>query len=63
MLCLPVNAQQTEKIRRLGFLYASTVPLTGGGLAQIKEGLRELGYVEGKISHLSTGMRTGGRIS
>ena len=48
MLCLPVNAQQVDKIPQLGFLYASTVPLTGGGLVQIKEGLRELGYIEGQ---------------
>ena len=47
-ICFPVQAQQAEKIPQLGFLYASTVPLTGGGLAQIKEGLRELGYIEGQ---------------
>ena len=47
-LWLPVEAQQAaKKSPRLGFLYASTVPATGG-LAEIKAGLRELGYVEGQ---------------
>jgi putative ABC transport system substrate-binding protein len=45
-LCLPVWAQQAAKIPRIGWL-------TGGGLSTeageaFRQGLRELGYVEGK---------------
>jgi putative tryptophan/tyrosine transport system substrate-binding protein len=45
-LCLPADAQQPTKIARIGFL-------TGGGYDSarneaFREGLRELGYIEGK---------------
>jgi putative ABC transport system substrate-binding protein len=45
---LPAYAQERAKIPRIAFLYASVVPPEGGGPTQIKEALRELGYVEGK---------------
>ena len=45
---LPAHAQERAKIARIGFLYASVVPAEGGGPTQIKEALRELGYIEGK---------------
>jgi len=46
-LCLPVEAQQTGKIRRIGVLY----PGSSGPSPQLdgfRHGLRELGYAEGK---------------
>jgi len=43
-LCVSVQAEQAAKqIARLGFLYASVTPVTGGGLTELKAGLRELG--------------------
>jgi len=47
-LCLPVEAQQPTKIPRIGFL---TGPSLSGQLARaeaFRQGLRDLGYVEGK---------------
>jgi putative ABC transport system substrate-binding protein len=43
-LCFPVQAQQAKKIPRIGYL-ASTSP--GGTEEAFRQGLRELGYVEG----------------
>jgi len=42
----PVDGQQAPKIARIGFLFPST-PGTAG-LEAFRQGLRELGYVEGK---------------
>jgi putative ABC transport system substrate-binding protein len=45
---LPVGAQQASKIPRIGYLSGAT-PAAGGHLVEaFKQGLRELGYVEGK---------------
>ena len=47
-LCIPAEAQQPKKIPRIGFLGATTGT---GSLARreaFRQGLRELGYVEGK---------------
>ena len=44
----PVDAQQPAKIPRLGFLAASTGPGESSRPAAVTEGLREIGYVEGK---------------
>jgi putative ABC transport system substrate-binding protein len=46
-LCLPVQAQQPAKIPRIGLLYASA---SGNAhrVEAFRQGLRELGYVEGK---------------
>jgi len=45
-LPLATNAQQAEKLPRLGWLgnYAATLPIYEG----FRQGMRELGYVEGK---------------
>ena len=43
-LCLPVQAQQTGKIARIGFLAGTEVPVVGA----FQRGLRDLGYIEGK---------------
>jgi putative ABC transport system substrate-binding protein len=47
-LCSPVEAQQQAKVPRLGFLAASTGPGESSRPAAVTEGLRDLGYVEGK---------------
>src|SRR5262249_59363994 len=45
---LRVDAQQTAKVPRIGYLSGAT-PATGGPFVDsFKQGLRELGYVEGK---------------
>ena len=41
-------AQQTVKIPRIGFLGPSSAASIAGRLEGLREGLRELGYVEGK---------------
>src|SRR3989442_15852934 len=43
---LAVDAQQTEKVRRIGFL--SAPPLDEYVVGGFREGLREHGYVEGQ---------------
>ncbi|HEU4340592.1 MAG TPA: ABC transporter substrate-binding protein, partial [Candidatus Binatia bacterium] len=47
-LCLPAQAQQTEKIPRIGYLNASSPPAVAHRREAFLQGLRELGYVEGK---------------
>ena len=44
----PVHAQQAPKIAKIGFLSASTPAATAHLLEAFRQGLRELGYVEGK---------------
>jgi putative ABC transport system substrate-binding protein len=46
-LCLPAQAQQATKIPRVGLLYASAVG-NSNRIEAFRQGLRELGYVEGK---------------
>ena len=46
-LGLPVEAQQPKKVPRIGYL-APTIPSTPGRWEALRQGLRELGYVEGK---------------
>ena len=45
-LCFPVEAQQPGKLPRIGFVLASGPE--GPALPPFRQGLRELGYVEGK---------------
>ena len=45
---LPAGAQQTGKIPRIGFLGNSTPTLEANLVEPFREGLRELGYVEGQ---------------
>jgi ABC-type uncharacterized transport system substrate-binding protein len=44
---LAVEAQQTEKVHRIGFLGNSTATLEVNLVGPFREGLRDLGYVEG----------------
>ena len=46
-LSFPVQAQQTGKIYRIGFL-SGAVPGSSPDIEAFREGLRDLGYVEGK---------------
>ena len=43
-----VDAQQTSKIPRIGYLAGATQAVAGHFVEAFKQGLRELGYVEGK---------------
>jgi putative tryptophan/tyrosine transport system substrate-binding protein len=47
-LCLPANAQQPKKIAKIGYLLPSTPAAAAHLLEAFRQGLRELGYVEGK---------------
>jgi putative tryptophan/tyrosine transport system substrate-binding protein len=47
-LCSSVEAQQPKKIPRIGFLSASSPSVISARLEAFRQGLSELGYVEGK---------------
>src|SRR5215510_9160786 len=47
-LSLPVNAQQPAKIARIGYLTADPLSAISANRDAFRQGLRELGYVEGK---------------
>ena len=47
-LSLPVHAQQPKKVPRIGFLTASSVSSMAARTEALRQGLRDLGYVEGK---------------
>src|SRR5713226_6675919 len=47
-LCLPAEAQQAKKVPRLGFLSATSLSTISARIEALRQGLRELGYVEGK---------------
>jgi putative ABC transport system substrate-binding protein len=47
-LCLPAEAQQPAKIPRIGYLTASSLSAQSARIEAFRQGLRELGYVEGK---------------
>jgi putative tryptophan/tyrosine transport system substrate-binding protein len=42
------DAQQTNKVPRIGFLGAGTASTLAGRLDALRQGLRDLGYIEGK---------------
>src|SRR5262252_8768948 len=44
----PADAQQPKKVPRIGYLAISSVAGSASRLAALRQGLRELGYVEGK---------------
>jgi ABC-type uncharacterized transport system substrate-binding protein len=47
-LCLPAEAQQPTKVPRIGYLNAVSPASVSDRIASFRQGLRELGYVEGK---------------
>ena len=44
----PAQAQQTTNIRRIGLLSATAASAVSDRTAAFRQGLRELGYIEGK---------------
>jgi putative tryptophan/tyrosine transport system substrate-binding protein len=42
------EAQQTKKVPRIGFLTGASAPSVAARLDAFRQGLRDLGYVEGK---------------
>jgi len=46
--CFPAEAQQPTKIPRIGFLFGSSLSIASARIEAFRQGLRELGYVEGK---------------
>src|SRR5215471_17880087 len=47
-LCLPVQAQQQKKVPRVGWLFSVSASSAADRVEAFRQGLRELGYVEGK---------------
>jgi putative ABC transport system substrate-binding protein len=47
-LCVSAGAQETAKIHRIGFISASAPSAVSARVEAFRQGLRELGYVEGK---------------
>ena len=47
-LCFPVEAQQLKKIPLIGILDSGTRSASSGRIEEFREGLRQLGYVEGQ---------------
>ena len=47
-LCFSADAQQPKKVPRIGFLSASSPSVVATRIEAFRQGLRELGYVEGK---------------
>jgi putative ABC transport system substrate-binding protein len=46
-LCFPAQAQQTAKIPRIGYVLGSGDRTPGSSIAIFRQGLRDLGYIEG----------------
>src|SRR6478672_4511522 len=44
----PAEAQQPKKVPRIGFLFGSSLSANSARHEAFRQGLRELGYVEGK---------------
>jgi putative tryptophan/tyrosine transport system substrate-binding protein len=47
-LCVPAAAQQPTKVPRIGYLTCTSVSVVSARTEAFRQGLRELGYVEGK---------------
>ena len=47
-LCMSAEAQQAKKVPRIGFLTAASPSSVAARIEAFRQGLRELGYVEGK---------------
>jgi putative ABC transport system substrate-binding protein len=53
------EAQQAKKVGKVGFLAVAFPSAIPGRVEAFRQGLRELGYVEGKTSPLSIAMLRG----
>jgi len=60
--CSFVEAQQPRKIPRIGYLAGITPTAQSARIEAFRQGLRELGYMEGKTSLLSRDMPRGIQI-
>src|SRR5215468_10497835 len=47
-LCTPAEAQQPKKVPRIGYLTADSLSASSTRTEAFRQGLRELGYIEGK---------------
>src|ERR1700693_69226 len=47
-LSVPIEAQQPKKVPRIGFLSSLSPAVVSDRMEAFRQGLRELGYVEGK---------------
>src|SRR5262245_19641752 len=47
-LCFPAEAQQTKRVPRIGFLAAPSQSFFSARAEGFRQGLRNLGYIEGK---------------
>ena len=47
-LCLPAPAQQPKKVPRVGYLATNSLSVISARVEAFRQGLRDLGYVEGK---------------
>src|SRR5688572_6614870 len=47
-LCSPIEAQKTAKVPRIGFQLDSAASTVTARVEAFRQGLRELGYIEGK---------------
>jgi putative tryptophan/tyrosine transport system substrate-binding protein len=47
-VCVSAEAQQAKKVPRIGFLFVSSLSSNSARAEAFRQGLRELGYVEGK---------------
>ena len=54
VLCANVQAQQPGKVHRIGMLVSGSVATHGNRVDALRQGLRDLGYVEGKNLGFST---------
>jgi hypothetical protein len=52
------EAQQPKKVPRIGYLTGASLSSQSANTEALQQGLRELGYVEGKNIALSGGART-----
>jgi putative tryptophan/tyrosine transport system substrate-binding protein len=60
-LCGSLNAQQSAKVYRIGILRAGSVSSDKDRVNAFREGLREVGYVEGKNVVIDYGYADGNR--
>ena len=58
-VCPPIDAQQATRIPKIGFLAATTQVAIAPAIAPFRQGLRELGYVEGKTILLEVRLAEG----
>ena len=47
-LCASAEAQQPKKVPRIGFLSGTSASGSAGNLEAFRQGLRDIGYVEGR---------------